>query len=368
MSPAWLDGSLEDLCEIEYGTRIVKSQTEGSTFPVLGGGGETFRADEFNRQDRMVISRFAMSKRCVRFVHGKFFLNDSGLTVATRDPSILLQEFVDAQLLARGGEIYRLGQGMAQINLDVKRFKLMKISYPDSLDEQRRIAAILDKAHEVLSKRKAALETLETLSQAIFIEMFGDPATNPMGWPLIEIGELTSSGTESLNPIHASQELFELYSIPAFDAGGPIETIGSDIGSTKQLLQSGDVLLSKIVPHIRRAWVVGKKIGLRKVGSSEWIVFRGSECHPEFIRQLITSDSFHNLFMRTVSGVGGSLLRARPSLVAKILVPLPPFKLQQEFGDSITSVSRQSLILQNQRKDLTQLFDSLQKKAFRGAL
>lgn len=236
------------------------------------------------------------------------------------------------------------------------------------IDEQRRIAAILDKADEVRSKSKAALETLETLSQAIFIEMFGDPVANPMGWPRVELGNLASSRTESFNPLQATQELVELYSIPAFDAGRPIETIGSDIGSTKQLLQAGDVLLSKIVPHIRRAWVVGEDTGLRKVGSSEWIVFRGSECHPEFIRHLVTSDSFHNSFMRTVSGVGGSLLRARPSLVARVLVPLPPIQLQQEFGNAVTSVIGESLLLKKQGQGFAQLFASLQQKAFQGEL
>ena len=56
------------------------------------------------------------------------------------------------------------------------------------LPEQRRIAAILDKADALRTQRREALAQLDRLAQAIFLEMFGDPVTNPKGWPLIEVG------------------------------------------------------------------------------------------------------------------------------------------------------------------------------------
>ena len=52
------------------------------------------------------------------------------------------------------------------------------------LPEQRRIAEILDKADALRAKRRAALAQLDTLTQSIFLDMFGDPATNPKGWPV----------------------------------------------------------------------------------------------------------------------------------------------------------------------------------------
>jgi type I restriction enzyme S subunit len=50
------------------------------------------------------------------------------------------------------------------------------------LPEQRRIAEVLDRAEALRAKRRAALAQLDSLTQAIFMEMFGDPATNPKGW------------------------------------------------------------------------------------------------------------------------------------------------------------------------------------------
>jgi len=60
------------------------------------------------------------------------------------------------------------------------------------LPEQRRIAEILDKADALRAKRRAALAQLDTLTQSIFLDMFGDPATNPKGWPQVPIGDHAS--------------------------------------------------------------------------------------------------------------------------------------------------------------------------------
>ena len=66
------------------------------------------------------------------------------------------------------------------------------------LPEQRRIAEILDKADALRAKRRATLAQLDILTQSIFLDMFGDPATNPKGWPvgvLRSIGRVTTGGT-----------------------------------------------------------------------------------------------------------------------------------------------------------------------------
>lgn len=59
------------------------------------------------------------------------------------------------------------------------------------LPEQRRIAAILDKADALRTQRREALAHLDRLAQAIFVEMFGDPVTNPKGWPVVDVGSIS---------------------------------------------------------------------------------------------------------------------------------------------------------------------------------
>lgn len=148
-------------------------------------------------------------------------------------------------------------------------------------------------------------------------------------WETIYLGDIAAPRRGIVDPLKFPDEIFDLYSIPAFDAGLPEVVAGSNIGSSKQVIDSDDVLLSRIVPHIRRAWVVEKDRGRRLIASGEWMVFRNPQIHPNFIRYFFIGDPFHVQFMQTVSGVGGSLLRAKGSEVAKIKIPLPPLPEQE---------------------------------------
>ena len=150
---------------------------------------------------------------------------------------------------------------------------------------------------------------------------------------LVPLSELMPSRIPTLDPSKSSDETFELWSIPSFDQGKPEVLKGSEIGSSKKCVDPDDVLLSRIVPHIRRSWIVQTNIqGYRQIASSEWITFRSKRFYPPYLRQVLVSDPFHAEFMRTVSGVGGSLLRARPEGVKAIEIPLPPLDEQKRIA------------------------------------
>src|SRR3989344_7090728 len=91
---------LGEVTEIEYGTRVVKSRNTPGDFYVYGGGGKTFTTATYNREDCVIISRFGMSEHCVRRVSGKFFLNDSGLSVRAKDSKELDSTYLNWFLFA----------------------------------------------------------------------------------------------------------------------------------------------------------------------------------------------------------------------------------------------------------------------------
>ena len=150
-------------------------------------------------------------------------------------------------------------------------------------------------------------------------------------YPLVRLGDLMPNAIPSIDPSKFPDEVFELWSIPAFDSGVPEVCEGRAIGSQKKCVMPGDVLVSKIVPHIRRSWVVkSNDHGRRQIASGEWITFRGARAAPQFLARFLVSDVFHSQFMQTVTGVGGSLLRANPEAVRSIQIPLPPLEVQKE--------------------------------------
>ncbi len=158
---------LEEACNVEYGTRVVQKRDGGKGYPVYGGGGATFEMDGFNREGRLVIARFGMSEECTRFVPGKFFLNDSGLTVSPKNGA-MLQRFLDYQMLSLNDTIYALGKGAAQKNLDVPAFRTLPLFVPHDLPEQHRIVAILDEAFDGIATAKANTEKNLQNARALF--------------------------------------------------------------------------------------------------------------------------------------------------------------------------------------------------------
>lgn len=181
-----------------------------------------------------------------------------------------------------------------------------------------------------------------------------------MSYPMIEIGELMLKRNGSVDPSKFVDETFELHSIPAFDRGFPDIVKGSEIGSSKQLVQENDVMISKIVPHIRRASVVCKKGNFRQIASGEWIVFRSDKIYPDYLKHVLISDIFNKQFMSTVSGVGGSLLRARPAFVSKIKIPLPSIEEQRR----IASILDKAEELRQKRQHTIEKLDQLLQATF----
>lgn len=158
---------LETKVNIEYGTRITKKNAIGDElYPVYGGGGETFRCEKFNRENCYIVSRFGMSRDCVRFVKGKFFLNDSGLTIVSKDKSVKT-EFINMYLYGFQENVYSLGRGSSQKNLDMDAFKDLQIPLPP-LDVQQKIISECETLNNEYNRIRMSKEEYKNRITEIF--------------------------------------------------------------------------------------------------------------------------------------------------------------------------------------------------------
>jgi len=152
--------TLGEVCDIDYGTRIVKNNNIEGEFPVYGSGRATFTTNTYNREGyNILIGRFALSEECVRFIKNKIFLNDSGLTVKPKT-DIILHKYIGYYLLHNQSIIYNCARGSAQKNLDINEFKNIKIPIP-SLEIQERLIKEIEDIDILINLRKNANENLK---------------------------------------------------------------------------------------------------------------------------------------------------------------------------------------------------------------
>jgi type I restriction enzyme, S subunit len=176
----------------------------------------------------------------------------------------------------------------------------------------------------------------------------------------IELGELYLKKGVSLDPSKFPDETFEYYSIPAYDSGNPEIIKGSEIGSSKKVFHPYDVVLSRIIPHKRRCWIIDKANGLRQIGSGEWITFRSKDIEPTFLRYYLMSNLFNAKFLKTIKGVGGSLMRADPKQVSKFKIPLPPLDQQKKIATILDAADT----CRQKTKALIKKYDELTQSLF----
>ena len=189
----------------------------------------------------------------------------------------------------------------------------------------------------------------------------------PEGWVTVKLEELGMNGSRSVDPLKSPDQEFELWSVPTYPTGKPEIQLGADIGSTKQEVKPGDVLLCKINPRINRVWTVHPRQNLAQIASSEWIVFRNGEVEPYFLMHRLREPKFREILCKDVSGVGGSLTRALPQVVKNIAISLPPKAEQTRIVEKIESLQARSSRVRGLLAEVKPLVDQLRQSVLRSA-
>ena len=164
------------------------------------------------------------------------------------------------------------------------------------------------------------------------------PFKVPENWIWTDIESINNYKGSSIDPMKNPDSEYELYSVPSSAENYPEIVSGSEIGSTKQSVEKGDVLLCKINPRINRVWKVSQHTENELLASSEWIIIRNAAINPDYLMYCFRTQYFREFMLSNVSGVGGSLMRAQPKFVKNYPVPIAPIQEQQRIVDRIESI------------------------------
>ena len=372
MKEGWEYKTLGECCDVNYGTRVVRSKVSGSEFPVYGGGGETFRINCYNRENCLVVARFAMSKQCTRYVNGKFFLNDSGLTVSPKKDSCLTKELLEKYLLANNDLIYSFGRGSAQRNLNMSEFRSMLISFPIDNNEQRRIVSYLDSSFKLIDEIKnKALKSL-TEAKALFQSALAEATEPKEGWEektLKEIG-LTQTGT---TPSKSNKAYYGNY-IPFIrpseiniDGLGTIE-YNSEIMLSQKGIEAGRKFTKKSILMV----CIGATIG--KVGYSE----RDISCNQQinvlspyngynykYLYYAMSSSVFQKKVIKEGTSAQATLPIINKGKWGKLSLYIPPLSTQKRIVSHLDKLSSKVRAIEEKYQKIVEECDALKQAMLR---
>ncbi len=189
----WPTVSLGTAIEFAYGKSLPKSnRVEGGCIPVYGSNGITGWHDTAVVNGPTVIVGRKGSAGAVQFVDGPCFPIDTTYYARPREGFDFDIKFLF--YLLRQLDLSRLKTATGVPGLTREDAYRETIPVPP-LPEQRRIVDLLSRAEGIVRLRREAEKKAAELVPALFLDMFGDPATNPKGWPIVTIGELASVQT-----------------------------------------------------------------------------------------------------------------------------------------------------------------------------
>ena len=255
--------------------------------------------------------------------------------------------------------------------LSPKQLAALQIPLPP-LDQQKRIARILDAADALRAKRREALAQFDTLLQSTFLDMFGDPVTNPMGWEVVSVGDEISfltSGSRGWAKYYAKEgdTFIRIQNLK----GGQLDlddtafvNAPESAEAKRTTVEPGDVLLS-ITADLGRTGVVSGGIAKAHI-NQHLAILRFTSLNPVFVSYQLASKGGQAQFNRlNREGVKAGL---NFNDVKSIRLTNPPLNFQHRFATIVESVEHQKASQRAHLAELDTLFASLQSRAFRGEL
>ena len=273
----------------------------------------------------------------------------------------------------------KLAAGATVKNLNIDLVSGVEVTFPP-LEEQRRIAAILDQAETLRTQRRTALALLDSLTQSLFLDMFGDPVTNSKGWPISNIGreaklqggfafksnDYVVNGVRlvKISNVHRDaltwddldylpESYIEAYKSFNLNIGDIV------IALTRPIIQSLDSVKIAVVSAIDVPSLLNQRVG-------RFVITQPTRLEPQYLLGFCRSKAFFN----AVSKFCSESLQPNMSTaqVEGLELPLPPLPLQQTFATRIASIEALKATHRSALAALDALFASLQQRAFAGTL
>lgn len=252
--------------------------------------------------------------------------------VVPNDPDALDPAFLRYFLDSKRQELTRAARGVAQPNINQSILRGLDVPVP-SIQEQRRLVDLLSRAEGIVRLRREAQQKAAELIPATFIDMFGDPATNPKRWPLCQFGEV--GNLDRGKSRHRPRDASILY-------GGPYPFIQTgDVANSGGRIQSYSSTYSEAGLAQSKLWMVGTLCITIAANIAKTGVLEFDACFPDSVVGFVPGNLVRVAFVQAWLGFLQPTLEANAPQAAQkninleilraLPIPLPPIELQDRF-------------------------------------
>ncbi|MCX7749203.1 MAG: restriction endonuclease subunit S [Clostridia bacterium] len=351
-----------DVLQIKNGRNQRQVENPNGKYPIYGSGGIMGYADSYICEANTVIIGRKGSINNPIFVKEPFWNVDTAFGLVANE-EILNPKYL--YYFCKSFDFDRLNTTVTIPSLT--KINLLKVEMPlPSLDEQNEIASVIDKATDLITLRKQQLNKLDLMVKSRFVEMFGDPVANPMGWEVKQLGELCNiSRGGSPRPI----EQYLGGTVPWIKIGDA--TTGDDVylRSTKENIIEAGVKKSRRVKSGSLIFAnCGVSLGFARIITFDGCIHDGWLSFEEIDERLnkiflLKSLNHCTEYFRRLAPEG-----TQPNLNTGIMKAysqiIPPLSLQNTFADFVKQVDKSKFEIQEGLKKLELQYNALMQKYF----
>lgn len=365
---------LTEVCDIQYGYPFDSSKfSESEGIPLIRirdvtrGYSETFTTEEYSSEYLVHDGDLLVG------MDGEFNIAKWGKTPALLNQRVC--RLMPKSSVDKGYLYYYMPIILKQIeaktpfvtvkHLSAKELNKAKIPLPP-LDEQRRIAAVLDKVSDLISKRRQQLDKLDELVKARFVEMFGDPVSNSLNLPLLSLSQLGEfgRGVSKHRPRNAPELLGGKY--PLIQTG--------EVANSKLYISSFKNTYSELGFKQSKMWRAGTLCITIAANIAKTAILAFDACFPDSVVGFVANEKTNNIFIHFWFGFFQQILEAQApesaqkninlKILSELKVIVPSIELQKQFAAFVEQTEKIKTIISRSLDKLETLKKALLQEYF----
>lgn len=357
--------------ELAYGKSLPKSmRSDGGAIPVYGSNGITgWHSEAIVNEPTVIVGRKG-SAGAVQYVDGPCYPIDTTYFVRPRDGFAFDTRFLF--YLLRWLDLSRLRTATGVPGLTRDDAYRESIPVPPMSDQQR-IVDLLARAEGIVHLRREAQQKAAELTPAIFIDMFGDSATNPNGWPLRSVREFVArfEGGKNLQAASEGSTEFRILKVSAVTSGDYIESESKPtpdyyVPPQSHIVREGDMLFSRANTEelVGATALVTATNGRTLLPDKLWRFVWAEPVEQTFMHALFGSSHVRRELSKLSSGTSASMRNISQGKLFELRLPVPPLEYQGAFArhaEALQSIqAQQELAL----RKATATFDAILSRTF----